>query len=133
MSSVSLLQKVSSIGENAKSDSVHILNKLVERIHDIHELDQSTAEYVTSVDNRSMTIESIKSIKDSVHLNKDDLWSLCPILLYQLAAPTSLERNGCVNSELLLDNVHQKEIHENHDDRTLGKNSGQFACVKPKQ
>lgn len=128
MSSVSLLLKVSSIGENAKSDSLQNYDKLVERVHS-HEHDhQSSADSgVTSFDNRSLTIESIKSIKDNVNLNKNDLWSLCPMLLYQLTAPTSLERSGCVNSELLLGNVHQ-EIHVHHDDRALGKNIFQFAC-----
>lgn len=124
---------MSSNGENAKSDNLQNYDKLVEQIHhhhdDVHEHDQhhqssaATADGVTSFDNRSMTIETIKSIKDSVNLNKNDLWSLCPILLYQLAAPTSLERSGCVNSELLLDNVH-KNHHVHHDDRTLGKEFG---------
>lgn len=127
---------MSSIGENAKIDSLQNYDKLVERIHDIHEHDQSTTDGVTSLDNRSTTIHSIKLIKNSVNLNKNDLWSLCPILLYQLAAPTSLERSGCVNSELLLDNVHQHP-HEYHDDRTLGKKRKQkiispFVVKRPK-
>lgn len=121
MSSVSLLQRVSSIEENAKSDSLQKYDKLVERIHDIHENVQSTADGVTSFDNRSTTIESIKSIKNGVNLNKNDLWSLCPILLYQLVAPTSLERSGCINSEHLPYNQRGHDIHVHHDDRTLGK------------
>lgn len=132
MSSVSLLQKVSSVGVNAKSDSLQNYDKLV---RDIRESDRSNDDVVTSSattaaaaasNNRSTTIvDSIKSIKDSVSLSRDDLWSLCPILLYQLTAPTSLERTGCVNNALLLDNVHSHHLsnhadHE-HDDRTLGK------------
>lgn len=117
---------MSSIGENAKSDSLQNYDKLVDRIYDIHGHDQSTVDGVTSSDNRSMAIDSIKSIKDNVNLNKNDLWSLCPILLYQLAAPSSLERSGCVSSELVPDNFHH-DIHVHHDDRTLGKNSGQLS------
>lgn len=132
MSSVSLLQRVSSIGQTVKSDNLQNLQNLVERIHGNHEHDhdQSSADNgMASSDNRSLTIESMKSIKDSVNLNKNDLWSLCPILLYQLAAPTSLERSGCVNGDLLRDNNHH-DIHAQQDDRTLGKNSIQYIFAK---
>lgn len=42
-----------------------------------------------------------KEIKNGVMLNTGDLYSICPILLYQLAAPTSLERSGCIDSSLI--------------------------------
>lgn len=69
------------------------------------------------------TNDSINSIRRNLNLSKHDLWSMCPILLYQLSQPTPLERTGCVDENLLL------STHEHFDDdcfdcsesnRTLG-------------
>lgn len=70
------------------------------------------------------SIETIKSIKENVHLGKNDFWSLCPILIYQLIAPTPLERNGCMMTPLLPGGSHHEHDHD-HDhsgesDRKMG-------------
>lgn len=78
----------------------------------------------TTIDNRT-SIEAIKSIKENIHLGENDLWSLCPILLYQLIAPNSLERSGCITTPLSPSDLH----HDHHTihyefgetDRRLGK------------
>lgn len=44
---------------------------------------------------------AINSIKENLFLNQNDLWSICPILLYQLTAASSLERSGCIDPALL--------------------------------
>lgn len=68
---------------------------------------------------------SIDKIKDKIEIGRNDLWSLCPILLYQLVSEDSLERAGCIKTELLPSEAH----HDHHihyefgeTNRTLGKN-----------
>lgn len=65
------------------------------------------------------SIETIRSIKEHIKLGKSDFWSLCPILLYQLAQPNS----GCITTHEL-DDDHEHH-HDHHDaieaDRKMGK------------
>lgn len=76
----------------------------------------------TTNDNRT-AIESINSIKQNLSLTKNDFWSLCPILLYQMTAPTSLERSGCIDdSQLLLSDIH----HTHHDHYVHNENDKQL-------
>lgn len=75
------------------------------------------------IDNET-SIEAIKSIKENIKLGRNDLWSLCPILLYQLVAPTPLERSGCITTPLLPSELHHDHEHDhtNETDRKMGKN-----------
>lgn len=57
------------------------------------------------------SIETIRSIKESINLEASDLWSVCPILLYQLTKPNnSSERSGCITTALL-----PSDTHHDHD------------------
>lgn len=69
----------------------------------------------------SDTINAIKSIKENITLGKNDLWSLCPILLYQMAAPTKLERSGCITTQLLPSENHPNYIDALETDRKMGE------------
>lgn len=78
-----------------------------------------------TIDNET-SIETIRSIKENIKLGKSDFWSLCPILLYQLAAQNPLERSGCITTALLAGEQHHDHDHD-HDydhlietDRTMG-------------
>lgn len=78
-----------------------------------------------TIDNET-SIETIRSIKENIKLDKSDFWSLCPILLYQLVAPSPLERSGCITTALLTDEHHHDHEHDlSHDhitetDRKMG-------------
>lgn len=75
------------------------------------------------------TINSINSIKRNLNLNQNDLWSLCPILLYQLTSPTSLERAGCVDEGLLpgeSEHSHHDFLEFAEESRTLGESQFRF-------
>lgn len=71
------------------------------------------------------SIETIKSIKGSINVERNDLYSVCPILLYQLTAPkSSPERDGCIATALLSANKpHEHHVHIdfNETDRQLGE------------
>lgn len=72
-----------------------------------------------AIDNET-SFETIKSIKENINLGENDLWSLCPILLYQLAATStnSLERSGCITSKLApSDSQHDHHIHFETDSK----------------
>lgn len=78
--------------------------------------------------NNETSIETIRSIKENIKLDKSDFWSLCPILLYQLAAPNPLERSGCLTTELFGEQHHDHDHDHDHDyehmtetDRKMGK------------
>lgn len=65
--------------------------------------------------------DSIQSIKENLILNSNDLWAICPILLYYATAPTTLERSGCIGSSLVPLNLHDhNHNHIEAEDRTLG-------------
>lgn len=109
MSSVSLISKISS-----NHDTTTIQQNYKKILDEVRGQPNTVNKQSNNLINNRTTIDSIKSIKENLNLTKNDLWSLCPILLYQLAAPTSLERSGCINSTLLLTDVHH---HENaHDE-----------------
>lgn len=71
--------------------------------------------------NTMETSQAIKSIKESIKLGKNDLWSLCPILLYQLAVPPSKSEHssGCITMPLLSGDEHHHE-HALEADRKMG-------------
>lgn len=55
----------------------------------------------------------MKKIKETILLSTDDLIAVCPILLYHFTAQTSLEKSGCISSNLIpprLINEHKHEI-----------------------
>lgn len=99
----------------------NIINEIRGQSKASNELNSVTSSETT--DNEK-SIETIKSIKANVNLDKNDFWSLCPILLYQLIAPTPLERNGCITMPLLPGGSHHEHDHD-HDhsgesDRKMG-------------
>lgn len=89
-----------------------------------------------TIDNKSneTSIETIRSIKENIKLGKSDFWSLCPILLYQLAAPNPLERSGCLTTAHFGgEQPHDHEHDHDHDyehmtetDRKMGKHEWEF-------
>lgn len=60
-------------------------------------------------------------MKSNLFLSSKDLIEICPILLYHATAQTSLERSGCIDSQLI-DSI---DFHVNgvveKEDRALGK------------
>lgn len=80
-----------------------------------------------TIDNET-SIETIKTIKENIELGESDFWSLCPILLYQLAASNPLERSGCITTALFTaaeqhgnDDHHYDHDHVIETDRKMGK------------
>lgn len=85
-----------------------------------------TAAIAAAVNNATSSNQTaaINSIKQNLFLNQNDLWSICPILLYQLTAASSLERSGCIDPALLpIQTQHQHHHHMDafeKDSRTWG-------------
>uniref|UniRef100_U5EYW4 Putative zinc ion transmembrane transporter n=1 Tax=Corethrella appendiculata TaxID=1370023 RepID=U5EYW4_9DIPT len=48
--------------------------------------------------NGNTSTSSMDKLKNILTVNKEDLLNICPIILYQITAETSLERGGCINS-----------------------------------
>lgn len=72
---------------------------------------------------RTALATSIDSIKENLFLRRDDLWNICPILLYQLAAPAeTLERDGCLDPAAvpMLQHHHEGHSHGEEENRTWG-------------
>ncbi|KAJ6643568.1 Zinc transporter foi [Pseudolycoriella hygida] len=59
--------------------------------------------------------DSIQSIKENLHINKEDFRAICPILLYHAA-----DRSDCIPSSLVPDDLHNHEdaLHVGDHDRT---------------
>lgn len=116
VSSIDLVKKVS-------NDFNYETAKLISNghEHDVHEHKLSEIIENEKKPNKS-SINELDQLKESVQIKENDLWSICPILLYQLAATTSLERSGCIASDILLDESHNH--HQQHvielEDRSLG-------------
>lgn len=109
VSSVSLMSKFSSNTLDSKSKkTIENYDNLVENMR-INKGNTSTN-------------DSINSIRNILNLNKNDLWSMCPLILYQLTAPT--ERAGCVDKNLLLsieiDDLDDDCFECSENNRTLG-------------
>lgn len=127
ISSVYLLSQVGTTQNAGNKESIKkydfIINEMRGQSKSSNELNSVKSSDTT--DNKK-SIEAIKSIKENINLGKNDLWSLCPILLYQLVAPTELERSGCITTTSLLPaGLHHKHDHD-HDhtgetDRKMGK------------
>jgi len=89
---------------------------------------------VVNATNLKKDVITLKVIKENVMIDTKDLWTMCPILLYQLVAPTSRERNGCIQNNLLplkfdqstfLDHLisasEEEAEYGTMEDRTLGE------------
>lgn len=65
---------------------------------------------IHDIEHGDKTNDTIKThIHKDVLVNSNDLYNICPILLYHLAAPTSLERSGCINDSLITSKIHHFE------------------------
>lgn len=119
---------------------VSLVSKFASENAEAEESIQKYKDLVASMQNQTSngstsTINSINSIKRNLNLNQNDLWSLCPILLYQLTSPTSLERAGCVDEGLLPgESVHSHQHHDYlefaEESRTLGELQLRFECFQ---
>lgn len=104
-----------------------------------NEFNSLKATAADTIDNKNneTSIETIRSIKENIKLGKSDFWSLCPILLYQLAAPNPLERSGCLTTALFAGEQHHEHGHDHdHDyehmseaDRKMGKHMRVMICL----
>lgn len=134
ISSVSLLSNIAASTEPANMDNLEHYKDLINEMKGQSARPNVTAAYGNNntqsaqLTSSSSSIEAIKSIKDRISVERNDLYSVCPILLYQLTVPkTSAERDGCITTELLpADKHHEHHIHVNHSygaesDRGLGK------------
>lgn len=110
VSSIDLVKKVSN---DFNYDPAKLISNGHE--HNVHE-------HANEKKPNKSSINELDQLKESVQIKENDLWSICPILLYQLAATTSLERSGCIHSDILLDESHHN--HQPHvielEDRSLG-------------
>lgn len=105
---------VSSIDLVKKISTTTATTKLISNGHESH---QHQHEHTK---NKSL-INELEQLKETVEIKENDLWSICPILLYQLAATTSLERSGCIQNDILLDETHHNHQHIIElEDRSLG-------------
>lgn len=86
---------------------------------------KAATDTIDNNNNNDTSIETIRSIKENIKLDKSDFWSLCPILLYQLAVPNPLERSGCITTGALFADHHHDHDHDydhmTETDRKMGK------------
>lgn len=89
------------------------------------------------INSTTTTKQTIEQIKSNLLLNTKDLVAICPILLYQMTAATSIERSGCIRSDLVpvdfsaagqfdrsgghSGDVNEQLLQDEHNDRVLGK------------
>lgn len=121
---MSLVSKTVAAQSADNSNSVQNYEKIINEIKGQSKLSNklNSIKPTDTIDNET-SIETIRSIKETIKLGKNDLWSLCPILLYQLVAPTPLERSGCITASLLPTVLHEDHTHgpETETDRKMGK------------
>lgn len=123
ISSVSLVSQVGSTQNAGNNESIKKYEKIINEIRGQSKPSNELNSKPTDTTDNQTSIEAIKSIKENIKLGKNDLWSLCPILLYQLAVPNESNRSGCVTMPLLSGEMH----HHDHDhgmvetDRKMGK------------
>lgn len=120
VSSIDLVKKIS-------NDFNYETTKLISNGHEHHELHEHNSINEKQKINNKSSINELDQLKETVQIKENDLWSICPILLYQLAATTSLERSGCIKNDILFDetyNNHQQHINE-VEDRNLGNKNSQ--------
>lgn len=116
---------VSQVGSTQNADNNQSIIKKYEKI--INEIrgqskpsNELNSKTTDTTDNKT-SIEAIKSIKEQIKLDKNDLWSLCPILLYQLAVPNQSDHSGCVTMPLLSTELHHHDHEHFETDRKMGK------------
>lgn len=119
VSSIDLVKKIS-------NDFNYETTKLIANGHEHNIHEHNSMDEKQKINNKS-SINELDQLKETVQIKENDLWSICPILLYQLAATTSLERSGCIKNDILLDESHHN--HQQHiielEDRSLGNKNSQ--------
>lgn len=119
VSSIDLVKKIS-------NNFNYEATKLIENGHEHHDLHEHNSINEKQKLNNKSSINELDQLKEIVQIKENDLWSICPILLYQLAATTSLERSGCINNDILLDESHHHQQHIIEiEDRNLGNKNSQ--------
>lgn len=86
--------------QRAMENNKNSLNKSANQSNTTNE-NNAKPNYVLLKNYTAINNDSTDLNKKNLFLDKIDLLSLCPILLYQLAAPTSIERSGCIKTESL--------------------------------
>ncbi|XP_055321882.1 zinc transporter foi isoform X2 [Sitodiplosis mosellana] len=111
ISSVSLVSQVGSTQNADNNQNIKKYEKIINEIRGQSKPSNELNSKPTDTTDNKTSIEAIKSIKEQIKLGKNDLWSLCPILLYQLAVPNQSDHSGCVTMPLL-----SSELHHHDDD-----------------
>lgn len=120
---MSLVSQVGSTQNADNNESIKKYEKIINEIRGQSKPSNELNSKPTDTTDNETSIEAIKSIKENIKLGKNDLWSLCPILLYQLAVLNETDRSGCATMPLLSGELH----HHDHDhtmietDRKMGK------------
>lgn len=109
---------VSQVSPTQNADNVRNIENYNKLMNDMRGQSKSTNTSKSPPSNDNKTLEQIKSIKDKIQIGEKDLWSMCPILLYQLTSPKSCDE--LLSSEANHDQHIQYELAES--DRTWGKN-----------
>lgn len=118
---------VSNVVSSQSADNAHSIQEYEKLINEIRGQSKLSTDKLNSIKSsdtgvvNETSIEAIRSIKENIKLGKNDLWSLCPILLYQLAQTDPLERSGCITTPLLPSELHHDHDHEMEDDRKMGE------------
>lgn len=115
-------------GEQCKADSYSLVMKmshnppLLKHEHHTHEVHDDEHDHyhhpngLEQVDDHEHDHKKVKQEQRSTDLSLDlsidteTIWNICPVLLYQLTAPSQSERSGCIETELLDSVVQQHAI-----------------------
>lgn len=110
-----------SLLKNIAESQDHINTGNIERYDElISQLKGQAAGTVVGSNSTQASIEAIESIKASITVERNDLYSVCPILLYQL---TTEKRDGCITSLLSANKNHKHHVHiePNEANRQMGE------------
>lgn len=109
ISSVDLLHRMSGNPVNFKSSNIP--NIASEQSHN-----------TTLVNNKNKTTDDDGNVvkKDSMFLSEDDLWAVCPVLLFHNTAQTSTEKSGCITDEMIPPSHYHHNIPHNDIENNRG-------------
>lgn len=123
LSSIDLISRVSSM-THADLDNSTKLTENRTQINSAAAPSNSTSLKDPAATNLTTSNQTtlINSIKENLFLKRQDLWSICPIILYQLTASSSLERSGCIDPAWVPadTNHHHHTLVYAEESRTLG-------------